>query len=47
VSIDAKVREILNDGFRIKLALDFCNQDYINDAFNKMQKELAVCEKAL
>ena len=47
MSIDAKVREILNDGFRIKLALDFCNQDYINEALNKMQKELAVCEKAL
>lgn len=25
VAIDQKVRDILADGFRIKLALDFCN----------------------
>ena len=47
IGIDKKVRDILADGFTIKLALDFCNQDYINKALNDVQKELTVCEKAL
>lgn len=47
VQIDEKVRNILADGFKIKLVIEFCNQDYINKALNDVQKELTVCEKAL
>ena len=47
VTIDTKVRDILVDANKVQMALTFCNQDYINDALQVVQKELTVCEKAL
>ena len=47
VTIDTKVRDILKDANKVQLALTFCNQDYINNALQSVQKELTVCEKAL
>jgi len=47
VTIDEKVREILADGYKTQLAKDFCNQEYVNPALEKVEKDLAICEKAL
>ena len=46
-TIDKNVREILDDGYKKKIALDFCNQDYVLKALEKVETELKVCEKAL
>jgi len=45
--IDAKVRTIFADAFKQKIALIFYNLEHIKGDFDKIEKELKVCEKAL
>jgi dynein heavy chain len=47
VGIDADVKRILADAFKKKVCLDYCGQDWVFTDLERVEKELAVCEKAL
>jgi len=47
VGIDQDVKRILKDAFEKKRCLDYCRQDWVVPDLERVDKELAVCEKAL
>jgi dynein heavy chain len=47
IGIDKDVKEILADGYKKQVALDFCSQPNVLPDLERVQKELTVCEKAL
>jgi len=47
VGIDMDVKEILRNGFEIKLCKDFCNQGNISQKLEGLQSQLEDCQKAL
>lgn len=47
IGIDADVKDILRQGFDVKMAKDFCNQGNIQAKLEKAQGQLSMCEKAL
>lgn len=47
IGIDQEVKRILADGYAKQVALNFCQQDWVIPALEKVEKELSVCEKAL
>jgi dynein heavy chain len=47
IEIDKNVKEILADGYKTQLALDFCVKDWVLPQLEKIQVELTVCETAL
>ena len=47
VGIDQDVKRILADAFKKKIALEYCSQDWVFPDLERVEKELAVCEKAL
>jgi len=47
VHIDKDVKRILDDAFKKKIALQYCTQDWVFQELEKVEKQLAVCEKAL
>jgi dynein heavy chain len=47
VGIDKEVKRILADAVVKELALVYCDQDWVLTAFDQVEKDLRVCEKAL
>lgn len=45
--IDVDVKKLLADGYKQQKALDFCTQQYVLPQLEKIQDNLAICEKAL
>ena len=47
VGIDQDVKRILADAFKKKIALEYCAQEWVFPDLERVEKQLAVCEKAL
>lgn len=47
IGIDKDVRTLLADGYSKQKSIVFCNQEYVLPQLEKIQDELAICEKAL
>lgn len=47
VGIDLEVKRILADAVQKEYALTYCDQDWVYPAFDQVEKDLRVCEKAL
>lgn len=47
INIDKDVRTLLADGYNKQKAIVFCNQDYVLPQLEKIEDDLAICEKAL
>jgi dynein heavy chain len=47
IEIDKDVKEILSEGYKAQIAIDFCVKDWVIPQLQKIQGELSICETAL